>query len=285
MESIVEPLETVIKSNDPNENRASLTFELEHNVLAPMSVLLQTIDTHTLDLNIGKAVSLTSKKDSISRTSTCSHGDFAALVSPGENLELKWNPEFNVMRIIVSAAFVDRIIETDKVRFRTTANFEDPLLKSLADKLKNEKWMAHLHGTIYSESLAIAMVIHLASNYSRNGKKIFAPKGKLSSTQLNNLYEFTRSSINKNIKLSELATVVHMSEFHFARLFKQTTGISPYRFVLQLKIDQAKMLIKKEKKSCSDIAYMLNFSDQAHFSHVFKKVTGFSPRTFMNATA
>jgi AraC family transcriptional regulator len=285
MESIVAPLETVIKNSYSNENRPSFTFELEHNVLAPMSVSLQTTDIHTLDLNIGKAVSLTSKKDSISRTSTCSHGDFAALVSPGESLELKWTPEFNVMRIVVSAAFVDRIIETDKVRFRTTANFEDPLLKSLADKLKNEKWMAQLHGTIYSESLAIAMVIHLASNYSRNGKKIFAPKGKLSSAQLNSLYEFTRSSINKNIKLSELAAVVHMSEFHFARLFKQTTGISPYKFVLQLKIDQAKMMIKKEKKSCSDIAYMLNFSDQAHFSHVFKKVTGFSPRTFMNATA
>jgi len=286
METLVGSLQALHLEKLHSENAIPITklkYDVEHNVMAAMSVVIQSEENHLLDLNIGNATMLGSQKDSITRSSMCDYGNFSALVSPGEGLHLKWTSELSTMRILLSSAFVDRVLQTENVRFRTQSNFNDPLLNCLAEKLKNEKWKSHAIGTMYGESLAVALVVHLASNYSRNGKKVFAPKGKLSSSQLHNLYEYASSSINRNIKLSELAAVVHMSEFHFARLFKQTTGISPYRFVLQLKIDQAKLLIKKEKKSCSDIAYLLNFSDQAHFSHVFKKVAGCSPRSFMNA--
>jgi AraC family transcriptional regulator len=139
---------------------------------------------------------------------------------------------------------------------------------------------------LYTHALTIALSIHIESKYAY-GRSVFAPKGKLSSKQLIDVLELIRHTTNKNIRLSELASSVHLSEYHFARLFRQTIGVSPYRFVLEMKIEHAKNLIKKEKRSFGDIAYILNFSDQAHFSHAFKKITGFSPRKFvaLNAAA
>jgi AraC family transcriptional regulator len=284
METLIAPLIPFHSSNAVEELKKSPIpdFNLEHNITAPMTVTLQSNEFHMLDLNIGDSTMFTWRKDSIHKTSVCRYGNFSSLVSPDENLELKWTSEFNTIRVALSCAYVDGILQTENARFKTQCNFDDPLLSCLVQKLKSEKWESNTMGTLYGESLAIALVVHLASNYPRNGKKVFAPKGKLSSGQLSNLYEYARNAVNRNIKLSELAEVANMSEFHFARLFKQTTGVSPYRFVLQLKIDRAKMLIRKEKKSCSDVAYLLNFSDQAHFSHVFKKVAGCSPRSFMN---
>jgi AraC family transcriptional regulator len=76
-----------------------------------------------------------------------------------------------------------------------------------------------------------------------------------------------------------MAASVYLSVFHFSRLFKNTLGVSPYQFVLNMKVDYAKNLIKS-KKSISDIAHALAFTDSAHFCNAFKKLTGCSPLQF-----
>jgi AraC family transcriptional regulator len=124
----------------------------------------------------------------------------------------------------------------------------------------------------------------MASEYAADGKKSFAPKGKLSSHQLKTIIDYTWSAIRENLQLQEMAKQVHLSPFHFARQFKRTLGISPYQFVLQLKIEHAKMTMKKCKGSIIDTAHELNFADQAHFSNTFKKVTGISPRKYLHIT-
>jgi AraC family transcriptional regulator len=78
----------------------------------------------------------------------------------------------------------------------------------------------------------------------------------------------------------ELAKQTNTSPFHFMRLFKQTTGISPHQFILQLKIERAKQLINKSQLSLTEIAYELGFTDQAHFSNAFKKIIGVAPRQY-----
>lgn len=89
--------------------------------------------------------------------------------------------------------------------------------------------------------------------------------------------EFITSNFSHKIALSEIASHVHMSTFHFARIFKQTTGYSPYDYLCQYRLSEAAYLLANHSMNVSEIAYHTGFSDPFSFSTAFKKFTGFSP--------
>jgi AraC family transcriptional regulator len=86
-----------------------------------------------------------------------------------------------------------------------------------------------------------------------------------------------RTHLHGVITLDQLAASAHLSIFHFSRLFKNTIGLSPYQFVLKMKIEYSKTLIRHNNESIGDIAFSLGFTDSAHFCNAFKKITGHSP--------
>ncbi len=71
-----------------------------------------------------------------------------------------------------------------------------------------------------------------------------------------------------------------MSEFHFARLFKQTTGLPPHQFVIHRRIECAKRLIVAGRLSLSQIAIEVGFSDQSQLNRHFKRIVGVTPKQF-----
>jgi AraC family transcriptional regulator len=90
--------------------------------------------------------------------------------------------------------------------------------------------------------------------------------------------------INANLErapaLSELCAVAHMSQFHFARLFKRSTGMSPHRFVLGRRIDYAKELLAADNALIATIARTEGFRTASHFTTVFRRSTGLTPSTY-----
>jgi AraC family transcriptional regulator len=276
-------LDGVIRNDGPENELCNK--RLERNTYPATQLSARVIEHHCIEFNLGDAIKFSRKTREIWTTVTCHAGNIVSLMSPGESNEVQWSSVYRSLKIVFAPAYVDRVLEADAFKFQTLWNTQDTFLFEIATRLNDEVWKGEESQKIYCDTLYLAFVIHLASNYAASRKKVFSPKGKLSSHQLSNVIEFTRSSVHRNIRLSEMAACVHLSEYHFARLFRQTVGVSPYKFVLQMKIAHAQDLMRQHKKSFSDIAYMLNFSDQAHFSHVFKKVTGSSPRNFVTAVA
>lgn len=83
--------------------------------------------------------------------------------------------------------------------------------------------------------------------------------------------------------LSELANVAGVSRFHFARLFRVSTGYSPMAYLLRKRIERAKSLLGRGGMPICEIAAMLGFSDQSHFSRTFRKLEGVTPKQFARA--
>jgi AraC family transcriptional regulator len=84
--------------------------------------------------------------------------------------------------------------------------------------------------------------------------------------------------------LAELSAIGHMSAFHFARLFKRSTGRSPHRFVVERRIDYAKELLATEGASIAAVARAAGFRTPSHFTTVFRRTTGVTPSTYRSAT-
>ncbi|QDK37709.1 helix-turn-helix domain-containing protein [Bdellovibrio sp. NC01] len=85
---------------------------------------------------------------------------------------------------------------------------------------------------------------------------------------------------NPNFDLNVLTKEAGISKFHLIRVFKKETGLSPAKYIMQAKMDLAKMALRKTKKSVLTIAVDLGFSDLSTFNKAFKKATGVSPRIY-----
>jgi AraC-like DNA-binding protein len=76
-----------------------------------------------------------------------------------------------------------------------------------------------------------------------------------------------------------------MSQSHFSKLFKLSTGLAPHQFVLQQRIKRSKQLLSQDAAKIVDIALAVGFENQAHFTTVFGNFVGMTPREFQRSAA
>lgn len=98
--------------------------------------------------------------------------------------------------------------------------------------------------------------------------------------RLKRVLDYIDSNLGGNIHLSELAEAAGLSEFHFAKLFKQSMGASPHQYILQRRLERAKELLRNPALSLSDISLEAGFADQSHFTNVFRRFVGATPSKF-----
>ena len=97
---------------------------------------------------------------------------------------------------------------------------------------------------------------------------------------LRRVLEHINANVHRDPRLAELSTIAHMSVFHFARLFKLSTGLPPHRFVLQQRIEHAKRLLTGADAPIAAIGRGLGFRTPSHFANVFHRMTGVTPSTY-----
>lgn len=100
---------------------------------------------------------------------------------------------------------------------------------------------------------------------------------ELPETLLLEIRAYIRSNLDKEITLRALAKIAAMSESNFSRRFKASLGITPYQYVLQERLEEAKHMLRNMNMSLVHIAAATGFSSQSHFSTVFKKSTSLTP--------
>ncbi|MCF2859176.1 AraC family transcriptional regulator [Pseudoalteromonas sp. SMS1] len=84
------------------------------------------------------------------------------------------------------------------------------------------------------------------------------------------------------VTLNELASLIHMSHFHFVRAFKAQTGLTPHAFQIQHRLNHAKTLLRRGD-TISHVANSVGFYDHSHFSRHFKKNMGITPNQYKQA--
>ena len=103
--------------------------------------------------------------------------------------------------------------------------------------------------------------------------------------RLARVVEHIRNNLDKSLAVSALSRMAEMSESHFSKLFKLSTGLAPHQFVLQERINRSKELLRRDHKRIVDVALEVGFENQAHFTTVFGNFVGMTPRQFMRSSS
>ncbi len=105
-----------------------------------------------------------------------------------------------------------------------------------------------------------------------------------SKTSINSKLDYIIAYINDSflnpINISQLAESVGYSVEHFRKLFKEYTGTSPKRYIIDKKIEHAKLLLSNSTLPCSDISVLCGFSNYAQFSSFFKREVKLNPKDY-----
>ncbi|MGI6469276.1 MAG: helix-turn-helix transcriptional regulator [Syntrophomonadaceae bacterium] len=156
-----------------------------------------------------------------------------------------------------------------------------PRLKEMLHLFMNECQADQPGCSLMLESLAVETAVLLLReiHYKPPALPVQAPENRENNC-IARAVEYITDNYQHKLSLNDLAAQTHYSTFHFLRLFKQYTGRTPFEYLLHVKIEKAKHLLKKTNYSIDDISYLSGFSSSSYFSQIFKKKTGISPSQY-----
>ncbi len=88
---------------------------------------------------------------------------------------------------------------------------------------------------------------------------------------------YIQSHLHEDLSLEQLLSVVHLSKYHFIRLFKEQFGVTPGKYILRSRISTAKRLLVTTTLPVYEIATQVGFSDPASFHRAFREIEGKAP--------
>lgn len=91
--------------------------------------------------------------------------------------------------------------------------------------------------------------------------------------------------VHKKLNLDAFAAELHMSKSNVIRIFKKRYGVTPYEYVINMRLENAKILLRETKLSIKEIADKLVFFDEHYFSSLFLKKIGVRPGAYRNSGA
>ena len=154
-----------------------------------------------------------------------------------------------------------------------------PHLRAAMGAVDAELTAGGVGGPLASESLANVLAVHLIRHVSAPRQPTRRSDGALSRAKLRAVVEYVEAHLDAGLTLEQMAAVVHLSAYHFARQFKVVTGQPPHQYVIARRVERAQQLLHADLDlSLAEIAASVGFADQSHFSHHFKRVVGVTPR-------
>jgi transcriptional regulator GlxA family with amidase domain len=147
------------------------------------------------------------------------------------------------------------------------------LVSSLMPAFENPEQATRL----FVEHVTLAVAIHAAKTYGAMMPVTLSARGGLAAWQVKRTQETLAANLEGDISLADLANDCGLSASHFSRAFRQSTGLSPHRWLMQRRVDLAKSLLPDRKLSLAEIALSCGFTDQSHFTRVFSAFVGISP--------
>lgn len=102
--------------------------------------------------------------------------------------------------------------------------------------------------------------------------------------RLESIFNFIHEHYSESITLSQLATMISISESQFCRSFKAETGMSPFDYIIRYRILRSCTLLSHTEEKIANIANLVGFNNISYFNKEFKKIVGCTPSEYKKQT-
>ncbi len=250
----------------------------------PGRMLEHSVSFHEVNINLGGQ--LTTEKISANGKRIKIKGAVGNLcITPaGQPIGAFWDKTLDNMGISLAPDFVVRTAIEN--RFNSSFEFteiykkEDSLIQHIGLTLLAEAESETPAGRLYADSLIQTLTLHLLKNYSTANLKQENAHGGLSGYRLRRVKEFINANLEEDLSLAEIAAASDLSQYHFARAFRTSTGLTPQQYLMQQRVERAKELLAKDDLPIVEISLRTGFKNQSHFTTLFRKFTKFTPKTW-----
>jgi AraC family transcriptional regulator len=136
-----------------------------------------------------------------------------------------------------------------------------------------------------ADSKRVAAFTHLLAIYTAEKYTNIASErpdyhGGLPIARLRKVEDYVRAHLAESVSIEKLAELAELSLFHFSRVFKQSTGMTPLQFVTRERILLAQQLIRETSRSLIEIALEIGYTSPSHFAEIFRRTVGITPSKF-----
>ena len=135
---------------------------------------------------------------------------------------------------------------------------------------------------IVMRALVEQALVHILRNYStpRLSEELELSRVGLVDRRIRRSVELMHSQLDQDLTLKALAAASYLSPFHFARLFKKLTGVSPHNYLAGIRATRAQLLLAETDLPVTEIGARVGYLSGSHFTKAFRIATGATPREF-----
>jgi AraC family transcriptional regulator len=211
------------------------------------------------------------------------HPGTITFAPPGIVPAVRQHNRFEIILCALEPAFVncveDELNQPPTARLPYRTGFYDATLRQLMRLLEVEASQGGPSGRLYADHLAHALVMRFLLHGKPQRRNSDAATSPLPRHLLQRVLERMHDLV-ADLDLQTLAAESGYSRSHFLRMFEAATGLTPHRYLLQLRLERAQELMREGATSLIDIAALCGFSSHAHMSRIFRQLLGVTPSRY-----
>jgi AraC family transcriptional regulator len=239
-------------------------------------------DAALVAVHLGAAAKLTCWREGRRLSGTAVHGDIDIIPAhtPGRWEMHDANDRALLIRLpetLLRAVAHESGFDSSRLELRDRFQVRDPELETLCFAVMREMELQCPTGRLYLDGLALAVASRVVARHSSITKVTERHDG-LTGRRLKQVLAFIEEQISEDLSLERIAEVAGLSPSHVNTLFRKTTGLPIHQYVIQRRVERAKVLLGKNGMSMAEIALAAGFSHQSHMARHMRRVLGVPPR-------
>ncbi len=207
-----------------------------------------------------------------------------SIATDGHLRDVSWTSTMDVVLVALSTKLMmDFSIQAGNgkaLELRELRAFDDPQLSTLIRLLHADAASGSPSGGLYGEQLGNAVAVYLVHRFATSRPKLKQCRNALPGPVLRRVLDLIEAELRTPLSLQTLAGEAGISRFYFARLFRNSIGKSPARYLSERRVNRVKGLLELPDKTLTQIAIETGFRTHSHMSSVFRTLTGTTPANY-----